>query len=419
VKTVAAGTSRSPQQPQYAGGRWPWLVCIFLLTATMLSYLDRQALSVVAPVVRVELGLDNAQLGLLLSAFFYSYAIMHLFVGYVLDRFNIRFTYGLFVTLWSLAQVASGLVTGFAGLFGARLFLGAFETAGQTGAARIIARILPASDRTFANGIMMSGGSLGAIIAPVVMIFLAQTIGWRAGFVILGLIGIVWAAAWVYWFRPPAHVLKPGHEQFRNPAESWRAILRNAAFWACVAGAACTIPIIHIASAWLPTYLSQRWNLPLGAALSGYLFVVYLGLDLGFLGGGALVRYLGRRMGSVAASRKAVMLLSTGLMLAAALVPSARSVPTAVACVFLLNVGRASWGAIFLAFNQDVSPTRVGMIAGIMGCIGSLMGAFLVWGIGIVSRDSGFDIPFWTIGALAVLGTLPMVSVNWENRIEQ
>jgi hypothetical protein len=120
----------------------------------------------------------------------------------------------------------------------------------------------------------------------------------------------------------------------------------------------------------------------------------------------------------VARSRKAVMALSAGLMLAAALVPFADSITAAVACIFLLNLGRASWGAIFLAFNQDIAPGRVGMIAGVMGCIGSLMGALLVWGIGIVSKASGFDVPFWTIGALAVLGTIPMLVVNWESRLD-
>jgi MFS transporter, ACS family, hexuronate transporter len=399
-------------------GSWPWKVTVFLLTATMLSYLDRQALSVVAPTVSAELKLDNAQLGLLLSAFFWSYALMHIFVGYILDRFNIRYTYGLFVGLWSVAQAASGLVTGFAGLFTARLFLGAFETAGQTGAARIIARILPASDRAFANGIMMSGGSLGAVIAPVLMIWLAQTTGWRVGFIVLGGIGIVWALVWVWWFRPPAHVAGPDTAAAAERA-AWPVILRNPGFWACVAGAACTIPIIHVASSWIPTYLSQRWGLPLGGALSTYLFIIYLGLDLGFIGGGALVRHLNKTMGrTVAASRKTVMALSALLMLAAAAVPFAGSVAIAVACVFLLNAGRASWGAIFLAFNQDIAPGRVGTIAGIMGCIGSLMGALLVWCIGIVSKTSGFDIPFWTIGGLAVAGTLPMLAVNWEQRID-
>jgi len=412
MTTPAPAPSTTP-----ALGSWPWKVCLFLLTATMLSYLDRQALSVVAPAVRAELQLDNAQLGLLLSAFFWSYALMHIFVGWFLDRFHIRYTYGIFVALWSLAQAASGLVTGFSGLFTARLFLGAFETAGQTGAARIIARILPASDRAFANGIMMSGGSLGAVIAPVLMIWLAQTTGWRTGFLILGAVGVVWSLLWMWWFRPPAHILKPAAAALPGERRTWREILSYPGFWACVAGAACTIPIIHVASSWIPTYLTQRWNLPLGGALSIYLFLIYLGLDFGFIGGGALVRHWNKRM-SVARSRKVVMAISAALMLSAAVVPFAPSVAAAVGCVFLLNLGRASWGAIFLAFNQDIAPGRVGTIAGVMGCIGSLMGALLVWGIGIISKSSGFDVPFWGIGALAVAGTIPMLVVNWEQHNE-
>lgn len=390
---------------------WPWKVCLFLLTATALSYLDRQAMSVIAPVISKELKLDNADLGLLLSAFFYTYALMHIFVGWILDRFNIRYTYGLFVGLWSLAQIGCGLATGFAGLFVGRLFLGAFETAGQTGAARIIARILPRKDRAFANGIMMSGGSIGAVIAPVLMIWLAGTIGWRLGFVVLGSIGVLWACAWIWWFRPPPEFYAsqgPG-----VPADPWSRILRMPQFWACVGGAAFTIPIIHVSSAWIPTYLVQRWNLPVGAALSGYLFFIYLGMDLGFIGGGALVRHLSRRH-SVAHARRVVMLLSAAIMLAAGAVPFAPSLLISVVCVFLLNTGRASWGAIFLAFNQDISPTRVGMVAGVMGCIGSLMGALLVWLIGVISKGSGFDSAFGMITLLIVAGTFCMTVVNWE-----
>ncbi len=98
---------------------WPWKVCAFLLLAVALSYLDRQALSVVAPIVsrKDELDLDNAELGLLLSAFFWSFALMHLVTGWLFDRFNIRVTYALFVALWSLAQVFSGLTWGFTSLF--------------------------------------------------------------------------------------------------------------------------------------------------------------------------------------------------------------------------------------------------------------------------------------------------------------
>lgn len=394
---------------------WPWRVCLFLLTATLLSYLDRQALSVVAPKVSAELNLDNAQLGLLLSAFFWTYALMHIFIGYILDRFDIRSTYALFVGLWSLAQIGCGLVSGFTGLFTGRLFLGAFETAGQTGAARIIARIMPPEDRVFANGIMMSGGSIGAMIAPPLMIWLANGFGWRTGFIVLGAVGILWAVAFYLWFRPaPSLMQAPRPSAETASRERWSSILRSPRFWSCAAGAAFTIPIIHITSAWVPTYFAQQWKLPLAASLGGFLFIIYAGLDVGFIGGGALVRYLTRRGQTVARARKLVMAISALLILAAAAVPAASSPWMAVWLIFLMNVGRACWGAIFLAFNQDIAPGRVAMVAGVFGCIGSLAGAMLVWWIGIISKTHGFQIPFFMIGGLAILGTIPLLLTAWS-----
>ncbi|MGH9672628.1 MAG: MFS transporter [Bryobacteraceae bacterium] len=406
----------SPAALDSRANAWPWKVCLFLLTATLLSYLDRQALSVVAPRVAQDLSLDNARLGFLLSAFLWTYALMHIFVGWILDRFNIRVTYALFVALWSLAQIGCGLAAGFQGLFVGRLFLGAFETAGQTGAARIIARILPKKDRAFANGIMMSGGSIGAAIAPLLMIWLANSWGWRTGFVLLGLVGIVWAFAFFLWFRPPREVLYPlKREGPPEPADQWSVILRNPRFWSCAAGATFTIPIIHVASAWIPTYFVQQWNMPLAGALSGFLFVIYAGLDVGFIGGGALVRWFSRDGRPVVRARKIVMAISTVLMLAAAAVPGAASPAMAVALIFLLNAGRASWGAIFLAFNQDIAPGRVAMVAGVYGCIGSLMGAILVWAIGIITKGASFSIPFWIVASLSVLGSLPVLLARWED----
>lgn len=394
---------------------WQWKLCGFLLMATALSYLDRQALSVVAPVVAGELNLDNEQLGRLLSAFFYAYAAMHIVVGWILDRYNIRVTYGLFVALWSGSQILAGFARGFGELFACRLLLGAFETAGQTGAARIIARTLPARQRTFANGLMMSGGSIGAILAPVLMIFLANRYGWRFGFVVLGLLGFAWAAAWLLWFRPKPEVLHgTSNASTLSEADRIGTILRNRRFWACVAGAACTIPIIHISSSWMPTYFVQEWGLKVSGTLSGYLFLVYAGLDIGFVGGGAAVSWLISRGWSVARARVRMMWISAAAMLSIGLVPFAPSVGFAIAGIFLLNVGRACWGALFLAFNQDIAPGRVGLVAGIMGCIGSFMGALLVWLIGWVTKTRGYDGPFWMIAVLVVAGTVPVALAGWE-----
>jgi ACS family hexuronate transporter-like MFS transporter len=411
-----------PPAPAAAGRRrieltpWQWKLCAFLLMATALSYLDRQALSVVAPVVAGELNLDNEQLGRLLAAFFYAYAAMHIAVGWILDRYNIRWTYGLFVALWSGAQILAGFARGFGELFVCRLLLGAFETAGQTGAARIIARALPARERTFANGLMMSGGSIGAVLAPVLMIFLANRYGWRSGFIVLGALGILWAAAWAWWFRPSPEVAQgTANRATLTEADQIRVILRNPRFWACVAGAACTIPVLHISAAWTPTYFVQQWGLQVSGALSGYLFLIYAGLDFGFIGGGAAVSWLISRGWPVARARGRILWISAALMMTAGLVPFAPAVGFAVAGIFLLNVGRAGWGALFLAFNQDIAPGRVGLVAGVMGCLGSLMGAWLVWLIGWLTKTRGFDEPFWMIAALVLAGTIPVATARWED----
>ncbi len=395
---VSSAAHSSPAGGAIRLTAWQWKLCGFLLLATALSYLDRQALSVVAPIVAGELRLDNERLGRLLSAFFYAYAPMHIPIGWILDRYNIRITYGLFVALWSCPQILAGAARGFGQLFACRLLLGAFETAGQTGAARIIARAMPPRERTFANGLMMSGGSIGAILAPVLMIFLANRFGWRFGFVVLGLLGLVWTAAWLAWFRPGPAILR-GAPPAAAPVEADRlgVLLRNRKFWACTAGAAFTIPIIHISSAWMPTYFVQEWGLKVSGTLSGYLFLVYAGLDIGFIGGGAAVSWLISRGWSVARARVRMMWVSALVMLSIALVPFAPGVGFAIASIFLLNLGRACWGALFLAFNQDIAPGRVGLVAGVMGCIGSFMGALFVWLIGWITRSHGFAGPFWMI----------------------
>jgi ACS family hexuronate transporter-like MFS transporter len=382
--------------------------------ATALSYLDRQALSIAAPLVRREMHLDNAQLGLLLSAFFYAYSAGHLIVGWALDRFPIRTTYAVFVGLWSVSQSLSGLAGGFGSLFAARMALGGFEAAAQPGAARIIAAALSQRDRSLANGIMMSGGSLGAILAPPFMIWLANVCGWRYGFLVIGAMGLVWSVSWLIWARLPVESSHPHHDLFDRRQEPWREILRSGRFWACTAGALFATPIIHISSSWIPTYFVQQWGLQLNAGFGLYLLIVYLGLDLGFLLGGASVSMLIRNGWSVVRSRKWVLVAATACMLAAVAVPFAPTPIWAVVLVFLLNFGRAAYGANYLAFNQEIAPHRVGTMAGIMGAIGAFSGAVLVWLVGILSQASGFRLPFLMVGALAVLGLLPILFVSWD-----
>jgi ACS family hexuronate transporter-like MFS transporter len=384
--------------------------------ATLISYLDRQSFSVVGPVIREELALDNAGLGSVLSAFYLAYGLMHLFVGWFLDRFDTRRTYATFVALWSLAQMATGLVRGFVPLYTCRFALGVFEAAGQTGAARIISRIIPQGDRTLANGIMMSGSSLGAIVAPIVMIYLNATVGWRMGFIILGAVGLVWVAFWLLWFRPPPGLLsgtaQAGH---RAPPEEWGVILRDRRFWACAVGAAFTIPIIHVSGAWLPTYFVQTWGLKLNTDLALYLTYIYLAADVSLIGTGLIVSWLTRRGCPAGRARKYVLAVAGLLMVSVGAVFRAPTVHGAVLLVLLLNMGRAAFGSIFLSFNQEIAHGRVATIAGLMGAIGAFSGSAIVYLVGLLTKQAGFGVPFALIAACGLIGTLVLLLTDWDS----
>lgn len=392
------------------------MICVILLFATLISYLDRQSFSVMAPVIGQELQLDNERLGAVLSAFFFAYGVMHLFVGFFLDRFSLRWTYAVFVLLWSMAQLSTGFSRSFATLFGCRFALGVFEAAGQTGAARIIAQIFHKNDRTLANGIMMSGGSLGAMLAPPLMIALYHTVGWRVGFVILGALGVLWVLVWLAVFPPDPNL--PSVVTADTPraasADSWATLLRDRRFWACVAGALFGIPIIHVAGAWLPTYFSQSWKLGLRTDLAWYLTLIYLAFDVSLLTTGLAVRRAVQRGVPAGRARKRVLVVAGVLMGSVAFIFAAPSVGVAVALMFLMNLGRAAFGAIFLSFNQEICPRRVGTIAGIMGAIGAFSGSGLVYLIGKITTHGNFALPFALVGAIGVIGTLALLAANWD-----
>lgn len=397
---------------------WPWKVSFFLLFATLISYLDRQAFSFAGPLIQQELSIDNGQLGILFSAFFFAYGIMHFFIGWFLDRFNIRFVYAAFVSLWSIAQMITGIPKTFAGLFTCRFSLGIFEASAQPGAARILSRLFEKKDRTLANGIMMSGGSLGSIIAPIVMVFLINKVGWRIGFIILGAVGLIWAGLWLWWFKAPESVLKgtQGGVKVLTEEDRWHNILRNPKFWACTIGALATIPVIHIMGAWLPTYFVQTWNMKLNVDLAMYLTLIYIGFDLSMIGTGFIIRNLCSRGVKPGRARKYVLVVAGILMAMIGFVSKSPSPLVAVGFAFLLNVGRAAFGSIFLSFNQEISPARVGTIAGIMGGIGALSGTFFVSLIGIISKTGGFAVPFIIMSVMTIVGTVAVLSVNWDNK---
>ena len=147
-----------------------WRLCSLLFLATVLNYLDRQTVSVLAPVMQKEMGLDNVALGWIFSAFYYAYTGCQLVSGLTLDRVNLRWAFGAAVLAWSVVSALTGLASGFVSLLVFRLLLGSMESANWPGAIRIVSRSFEPRERALGNGIFTSGSSVGALIAPMLIV---------------------------------------------------------------------------------------------------------------------------------------------------------------------------------------------------------------------------------------------------------
>ncbi len=390
-----------------------WLLCLLLFLATTLNYLDRQTMSILAPTIQKEMGLDNEALGWLFSLFYYSYTFAQFAVGLVLDRTNIRWTYSLAVLAWSLAAGLTGAAGGFASLLLFRLLLGVTESANWPAAMRIVARSLPPRDRPLGNGIFTSGTSVGALVAPGLILGISGWLGWRWAFVGVASLGAVWFAAWTLYTRRRdlAHVWKDPEAASATPAappgKVYLTIFGSGQFWRVFAVAILVNPCLYFNLNWLPTYFVQQRGLQSGREMGWLLTAIYLGLDLGYLTCGVAVRWLARRTGSVARGRILVFSGATLLMSLSAAVPFIPGLYHAAAVLIVVNFSIAVWIAMYLTMAQEVSAGNVSTAAGLLGGSGSLAGALAMWAVGRVTKQTGsFVGPMAAVSVAALLAAL-------------
>jgi ACS family hexuronate transporter-like MFS transporter len=184
-----------------ASGR-AWGLCWLMFVATTLTYMDRQTVALLDRPIKGEFGITaNAEFGWVISAFYLTYALFQVPAGFLVDRWNLRWSYALAVAWWSLAAAATAIAPSLGLLIACRALLGVGESFNWPVALRVTARILPPSDRSLGNGIFNSGAAIGAVITPAVVTYLAERFGWRSSFAVLGSAGFVWVAAWLFLVR--------------------------------------------------------------------------------------------------------------------------------------------------------------------------------------------------------------------------
>jgi sugar phosphate permease len=238
-----------------------------LVVCGTINYLDRGALSVANPAIRADLGVSIGEMGLLLSAFAWSYALAQLPVGGLVDGAGPRVLLGIGMTLWSLAQAAGGLVTSFSQFIWARILLGIGEAPQYPTSARVVSNWFAVRDRGVPTGVFNAASPLGTALAPPLLTLLMLAFNWRWMFVTMGVVGLIAAAIWVLLYRDPDAVGLTAEERAyltdgtaqgtssKTTFAEWRSLFSYRTTWGMILGFFGSVYLNWVFLTWLPGYL--------------------------------------------------------------------------------------------------------------------------------------------------------------------
>lgn len=379
-----------------------------LMLAGAVNYLDRVTLSVAAPLIGAELHLRAGQMGLLLSAFLWAYALAQVPVGALVDRWGARPLLGAALALWSAAQAATGFAGGLTQLVAARLVLGVGEAPQWPVGAKVVRTWFEPTRLGLATGVFNSASTLGPAIAPPIVTALMLAFGWRGAFVATGLIGFAVAAIWVGGYRDRPAPAEADAESLAAPPPSWPRLLARPTLWAMALGNFGSGYMTWFYAAWLPTYLesARRFTvLQTGwAAAAPYLFGF-----LGSLAGGWACDRLAAAGLSGLASRKLPIVVGlaagaacTGLAVAA---PNGALALAAVsAALFGANIATAAIWALAVVAAPRRWTASVGAFQNVGGLVGGAL-APIVTGLTLEATHA-FAAAFAIAGAAGAAGAL-------------
>jgi ACS family hexuronate transporter-like MFS transporter len=407
-----------------------WYICGLLFFATTINYIDRQVLGLLKPVLESELGWSEAEYGWIVFSFQLSYALVMPLAGRFIDWVGTRLGYLLAVVVWSIAAMAHALA-GSAGQFGiARFALGIGEAANFPAALKTIADWFPQKERALATGIFNSGSNIGAIVAPLVVPWIAATWGWREAFLITGALGFIWVILWMLVYRDPRQharistaelaLIEAGRESeglsVRIP---FTALLTKRQAWAFAIGKFLTDPVWWFYLYWLPGFLNKQYGLKL-TELGLPLIAIYLAADVSSIGGGWLSSALLARGWSVNSARKGAMLVCALCVTSAIFVASAgANVWLAVTLISIAAASHQGWSANMFTLATDLFPRRqMGAIIGFGGMAGAIGGLLVAPAIGywLAWSNSSYGPLFVVAGTmyLLALGIIHVLVPNLE-----
>jgi ACS family D-galactonate transporter-like MFS transporter len=417
-----------PAEPRPASPKGRTALVALLFAVAVISYVDRGSLSIAAPILKRDLGLSPLMMGTLLSSFFWSYAVLQVVAGWLVDRFSVGMVLACGVAIWSLATLGSGLAVGMGSLILLRLALGAGEAVLFPVFSKAIAAAFPADSRGLPNAIIDAGTKIGPALGVLIGGLIVARHGWRVLFLVLGAASILWLIPWLVWTA--RHRLAPPTIEAVTPdspaaVPTLLDILRTRDAWGVFIGSGCYTYAYFFLLTWLPTYLVQERHMSMSRmAVLGSL--PYLASAVAALVTGFASDALIRRGASATAVRKPIV--AVGLLLSTLALPSAFVADEGLS-IGLLSLAYVAFG-VFASNLWAISQTLAGRAAagqwaGLQNSIGAATGiaAPLITGL-IVQRTGSFQLAFGLTAVLAVVGAAsylfvvgPIGEIDWAARI--
>lgn len=392
------------------------LILALLFAAMFLSYVDRQALSVAAPLLRDELGISNFGYARIVFAFMLAYTVMQAVTGWVVDRLGTRAGYALLVTWWSVAGLLHAFGEGVLSFSAYRFLLGAAQAGSFAASVRAVAEWFPKDARGFAIGVWGAGTAAGLIGAVPIVAWLTLALGWRLAFVITGASGFLWVAAWLLVYRAPTDHpwMTPADRAavqaatMGEPAAgrlSYRELLRLRRTWALVLARVFADPIMWFYNAWVPEFLVRTAGFSM-ADVARYAWIPFLANGAGILAGGALSDRLCRRGWPVVRARVATMALGALLMIGGVAAALPVHVAVAIAAISVAVFGFGLWAPNMMALGADAFPPH--LVASVTGLTGVGAGA---GGMAFTLAAGWMLDAFGYAPAFVAAGLLPLVAL--------
>ena len=383
-----------------------WIVVGLLFFATTINYIDRQVIGLLKPYIQDDLHWSETDYGYIVTAFQIAYAIGMLACGRLLDKVGSKLGYSIAIIVWSLGAVLHAAVRSVMGFGVARAVLGLGEAGNFPAAVKTIAEWFPKKDRAYATGLFNSGSTIGAIIAPIIVVGITLQWGWRWAFIITGLLGFIWVIAWWLIYKSPhenpkvnaaelAYIQSDEEkedeeaEQAQENKVTWKRLFQFKQTYAIVFSRFVTDWVWWFFLFWTPDFLNKTHGVDLKATVLP-LIIIYFMSSIGGIYGGAVSSRFIKAGKSIDFARKTTILIFALLVLPLNAVPYIHNIWIVVLIIGLATSTHQAWASNIFTIVSDVYPKHVvASMTGISSVGGAIGGALASSFVGFILEWTG------------------------------